>query len=204
MKLLKGFTPYRKEDAEKYNRLGWWAELTLGDLLDKAADIYPNKEALVDDQSRLTFSQVRERVNRLAISLMDLGIRTTERVLVQLPNWSEFVYSYFALQKIGAIPVLLIDRYRPYEINHLFRLTGATSWVVPEKYRKTDYLPIIKDVLKNSPRVKHVILARGGKHRHLLNLERMIEQAELKERDLGRLARRRPDPMQVAHMGPTG
>ena len=152
MKLLKGFTPYKKEDAEKYNRLGWWAGLTLGDLLDKAADIYPNKEALVDDKSRLTYSQVREMVNRLAISLMELGIKTMDRVLVQLPNWSEFVYSYFALQKIGAIPVLLIDRYRPYEINHLFRLTGATSWIVPEKYRKTDYLPIIKDVLKNSPK----------------------------------------------------
>ena len=57
MKLLKGFTPYRKEDAEKYNRLGWWAGLTLGDLLDKAADIYPNKEALADGRSRLTYSQ---------------------------------------------------------------------------------------------------------------------------------------------------
>jgi len=56
MKLLKGFTPYRKEDAEKYNRLGWWPGLTLGALLDKAADIYPNKEALLDDQSRLTYS----------------------------------------------------------------------------------------------------------------------------------------------------
>ena len=146
MKLLEGCTPYRKEDAEKYRRLGWWAGLTLGDLLDKAADIYPNKEALVDDRSRLTYSQVREMVNRLAISLMDLGIRTMDRVLVQLPNWNEFVYSYFALQKIGAIPVLLIDRYRPYEINYLFRLTGATSWIVQETYRKTDYLPIIREV----------------------------------------------------------
>jgi 2,3-dihydroxybenzoate-AMP ligase/mycobactin salicyl-AMP ligase len=204
MKLLKGFTPYEKEDAEKYNRLRWWAGLTLGDLLDKAADIYPNKEALVDDKSRLTYSQAREMVNRLAISLMGLGIKTMERVLVQLPNWNEFVYSYFALQKIGAIPVLLIDRYRPYEINHLFRLTGATSWIVPEEYRKTDYLPIIKDVLKNTPKIKHVIVARGGQHRRLLNLETMTEKTELKERDLVRLAKRRPDPMQVAHMGPTG
>lgn len=204
MKLLKGFTPYKKEDAEKYNRLRWWAGLTLGDLLEKAADIYPSKEALVDDKSRLTYSQVRAIVHRLAISLMELGIKTMDRVLVQLPNWNEFVYSYFALQKIGAIPVLLIDRYRPYEINHLFRLTGATSWIVPEKYRKTDYLPIIKDVLKNSPKAKHVILARGGRHRGLLNLETMIEQTKLKERDLVRLAKRRPDPMQVAHMGPTG
>jgi 2,3-dihydroxybenzoate-AMP ligase len=204
MKLLKGFTPYKKEDAEKYNRLRWWAGLTLGDLLDKAADIYPDKEALVDDRSRLTYSEVRERVNRLAISLMDLGIKATDRVLVQLPNWSEFVYSYFALQKIGAIPVLLIDRYRPYEINHLFRLTGATSWIVPEKFGKTDYLPIVRDVLKDNSRIKHIVLARGEKHSHLLNLERMIEQADLSERNLARLARRRPAPMQVAHMGPTG
>jgi len=204
MKLLKGFTPYKKEDVEKYNRLRWWAGLTLGDLLDKAADIYPSKEALVDDKSRLTYSQVRAIVHRLAISLMGLGIKTMDRVLVQLPNWNEFVYSYFALQKIGAIPVLLIDRYRPYEINHLFRLTGATSWIVLEKYRKTDYLPIIRDVLKNSPKVKHIILARGGRHKRLLNLETMIEQTKLKERDLVRLAKRRPDPMQVAHMGPTG
>jgi 2,3-dihydroxybenzoate-AMP ligase len=204
MKLLKGFTPYRKEDAEKYIRLRWWAGLTLGDLLDKAADIYPNKEALVDEKRRLSYSQVREMANRLAISLMDLGIKTMDRVLVQLPNWGEFVYSYFALQKIGAIPVLLIDRYRPHEINHLFRLTGATSWIIPQQYRKTDYLPVIKDVLKNNPKIKHVILTRGGRHRRLLNLETMIERTKLKERDIARLAKRRPDPMQVAHMGPTG
>ncbi|MGQ9648391.1 MAG: AMP-binding protein [Thermodesulfobacteriota bacterium] len=204
MGLLKGFTPYKKEDVAKYNRLRWWAGLTLGDLLDKAADIYPNKEALVDGRSRLTYSQAREVVNRLAISLMKLGIKTMDRVLVQLPNWNEFVYSYFALQKIGAIPVLLIDRYRPYEINHLVRLTGAVSWVVPEKYRKTDYLPIIRDVSKNSPKIKHVIVVRGGRHKGLHNLETMVERTELKERDLVRLARRRPDPMQVAHMGPTG
>ena len=204
MKLLKGSTPYKREDAEKYSRLRWWPGLTLGDLVDKAADIYPNKEAFVDDRSRFSYSQMREMVNRLAISLMDLGIKTMDRVLIQLPNWNEFVYSYFALQKIGAIPVLLIERYRSYEISHLFRLTGATSWIVAEKYRKTDFMPIIKDVLKNNPKIKHVVLARGGKHRGLLNLERMIEPSELKEKNLVRLARRRSDPMQVAHMGPTG
>jgi len=204
MKLLKGSIPYKKEDVEKYSRLRWWAGLTLGDLVDKAADIYPNKEAFVDDKSRFTFSQMRERVNRYAISLMDLGIRTTDRVLVQLPNWNEFVIAYFALQKIGAIPVLLIERYRSYEIGHLFRLTGAATWIIAEQHKKTDFIPIIKDVLKNNPKVKHVVLVRGGKQRGLLNLEKMIEQAKLNEKNLARLARRRPDPMQVAHMGPTG
>jgi 2,3-dihydroxybenzoate-AMP ligase/mycobactin salicyl-AMP ligase len=204
MKFLKGFTPYKKEDAEKYNRLRWWAGLTFGDVLDKAADIHPRQEALVDSKSRLTYSQVREMANRLAISLMELGVKATDRVLIQLPNWNEFVYSYFGLQKIGAIPVLLIDRYRQYEINHLFRLTGATCWIVPERYRKIDYLPIINDVLRNSPKIKHVILVRGKKHRGLLNLEKLIDRAGVTGKNLNGLAKRRPDPMQVAHMGPTG
>ena len=85
MKLLKGFTPYKREDVEKYNRLRWWAGLTFGDVLDKAADIYPDREAWVDDRSRPTYSQVGEMANRLAIGLMGLGIRPTDRVLIQLP-----------------------------------------------------------------------------------------------------------------------
>ncbi|OGP93651.1 MAG: hypothetical protein A2156_15900 [Deltaproteobacteria bacterium RBG_16_48_10] len=203
-KLLDGFTPYRTEDAEKYNRLRCWGGLTFGDILDRAADWYPDKEAFVDGASRLTFSQARDRVNRLAISLMNLGIEPTERVLVQLPNWNEFVYVYFALQKIGAIDVLLIDRYRPYEINHLIRLSGATAWVLPWKYRKTDYLPIMREVLKESPQMKNVILAKGGDQRDYLSLEALIEDVELTDKNMAALAQRRPDPMQVAHMGPTG
>jgi len=203
-KLLDGFTPYRTEDAERYKRLGWWGDQTFGDILDRAAERYPDKEAFVDSTSRLTFAQAREGGNRLAISLMNLGINPTDRVLVQLPNWNEFVYVYFALQKIGAIDVLLIDRYRPYEINYLIRLTGATTWVLPWKYRKTDYLPIIKEVLKESPQMKNVILAKGEDQREYLSLEALLEDAELTEKNMAALAQRRPDPMQVAHMGPTG
>ena len=163
--LLDGFTPFRIEDAGSYRRLRWWADLTFGDILDRAADRYPDKEAFVDGESRLTFAQARDRVNKLAISLMNLGIEPTERVLVQLSNWNEFVYVFFALQKIGAVDVLLIDRYRQHEINHLIQLSGATTWVLPLTYQKTDYLPIIRDVLKENPQMKNVILVRGESRR---------------------------------------
>jgi non-ribosomal peptide synthetase component E (peptide arylation enzyme) len=132
VKYLDGYTPYKKEDAEKYEKLRWWSGLTLGGLLDKAADIYPHKEAFVDGRTRLTFSQAREKADRLAIGLMDLGIKPMDRVLVQLPNWTDFVPGYFALQKIGAIPVLLITRYRQFEIASLAELSGATGWLIPE------------------------------------------------------------------------
>jgi len=204
-KFLEGFTPYKKNGAEKYNKFRWWSGLTFGDILDRAADIHPEKEAFVDRKTRLTYGEAREKTNKLAIGLMDLGIQPLDRVLVQLPNWNEFVFAYFALQKIGAIPVLLIDRYRQFEINHLVTLTGATAWIVASRYKKTDYVPIINDILKEHPEVKNVITVRGeGDQQPFSSLERLIEEAELTEGNVARLAERRPDPMQVAHMGPTG
>jgi 2,3-dihydroxybenzoate-AMP ligase len=203
--LLEGCNPYKKEDAAKYNELRWWLGLTFGDVLDRAADIHPEKEAFVDMYSRLTYGEAREKTNKLALSLMDLGIKSKDRVLLQLPNWNEFVFAYFALQKIGAITVLLIDRYRQFEINHLIDISGATAWVVPLKYRKTDYMPIIDDVLEEHPEMMHVITVRGEMDRPgFSSLEKLMEQAELTDENLERLAAARPDPMQIAHMGPTG
>jgi len=205
VKFLEGFTPYKEEDAQKYNSCRWWSGLTFGDILDRAADIHPEKEAFVDRKTRLTYGEAREKTNKLAIGLIDLGIQPLDRVLVQLPNWNEFVFAYFALQKIGAIPVLLIDRYRQLEINNLINLTGATSWIVASRYKKTDYVPIINDILKENPDFKNIITVRGDRnHKLFSSLERLIEETEVTEGNLARLTSRAPDPMQVAHMGPTG
>ncbi|MCS7280641.1 MAG: AMP-binding protein [Desulfobacterota bacterium] len=203
MKYLRGFTPYPKEERLRYKKLGIWRGITFGDLIDRAADIYPRREALVDKDMRFTYSEVRERVNRLAVGFIELGIKKAERVLLQLPNWAEFVFAYFALQKIGAIPVLLIDRYRQYEISHLFKLTGAKTWIVPEAYGKTDYIPIIRDVLATTKGIKNVILVRSKNQNGFTSLERLLD-TKIDESSLRLLEKRRPDPMQVAHMGPTG
>ena len=202
--MLDGFTPYQKEDADKYNKFRWWPGITMGDLLDKAADLYPNKEALVDNTSRYTYVALRETANRLAISLMQLGIEKQERVLLQLPNWNEFVYSYFALQKIGAVVILLLPRHGQTEIDHICKLTGATAWITAEKYRSIDYQPIIDNVLKSNPSLQSVIVVRGNDNKPFLSLEKLVEKGDLSESNLQKLAERRPDPMEVEHMGLTG
>ncbi|MBN2059307.1 MAG: AMP-binding protein [Deltaproteobacteria bacterium] len=204
-KLLEGFTPYREEDVALYLKRGWWPNLTLGDLLDRAADIHPEKEGFVDTNGRLTYGETREKVNKLAIGMIELGIQPLERVLVQIPNWNEFVLAYFACQKIGAIPVLLIDRYRQYEINHLAEISGATVWFVPTRYKKNDFIPIIDDVRRNQPLLRNVITVRGEiSESGFSSLDRLIEGIHPTPRELELLEHQRPDPMQVAHMGPTG
>lgn len=201
---LEGFTRTTREDAERYGRLGCWLGITFGDMFDRGVDLYPDKEALVDERSRLTYAQLREKADRLAIGFMNVGIKRHDRVLLQLPNWSEFVYSYFALQKIGAIVVLVLPRHRLLEINLLCRSTGAVAWVLPERYRNFNNLAMIDDVRHSNPLMKHIILVRGGKRGGFHNLERLIEETKLREDSLSELAARRPDPTEIAHLGPTG
>ncbi len=204
-RLLQGAVPYKDEDLEKYVAQGWWRGMTIGDFLDLASDIHPDREAFVDQSSRYTYGQAREKVDRLAIGLMRLGIKPLDRVLVQLPNWNEFVLAYFACQKIGAITVLLIERYRPFEIGRLLRLSGATAWIVPKRTHRADFVPIIQDVLKDHPALNHVITVRGkADQTGFASLEELIEENALTSESLSQLAQRRPNPLQVAHMGPTG
>ena len=91
--LLEGATPYREADAEEYTRSGWWSGLTLGDLLDLAADLHPNRVGFVDTGNRVTYREARERADRLAIGLLGLGIKPLDPAMIQLPNWTEIAYA---------------------------------------------------------------------------------------------------------------
>jgi non-ribosomal peptide synthetase component E (peptide arylation enzyme) len=203
--LLAGTPSYREGDAEEYMRKRWWSGLAFGDLLDRAADIHPHREAFVDRWNRLTYSQARDQADRLAIGLLDLGVKPLDRVLIQLPNWVEFASAYFACQKIGAVTVMLVDRYRQHEIQRLADIAGATAWIVPLRYGKTDFVPIVDETRQRCPQIAHVITVRGEVDRPgFSSLERLIAGSEPSRRNLARVAARRPDPGQVAHMGPTG
>lgn len=201
---IEGFTEYAEEDRAKYNKRRWWLGMTWGDMFDKATDLYPDKIGLADDVGRWTYSQLREKVDRLAIGLMKLGIRPLDRVLLQFPNWHEFIYAFFAMQKIGAITVLLIPRHSQLEINHLAGLSKPVAWILPERYGKVDYQPIIDGVSKENPGIKHIIRLRAGEKIGGLTLDKLIEQGELTKENLKALEGRRPDPDEVSHILPTG
>ena len=65
----------------------------------------PNKEAMVDPHtdSTWTYSQLNADVNKLSNALLDHNVQKGDVVLFQLPNCPEFVFSYLAPQKFGAV-----------------------------------------------------------------------------------------------------
>jgi 2,3-dihydroxybenzoate-AMP ligase len=200
---LDGLPQPAKEDAERYRHIGAWTDTTLGDVLDAAADRQPGKEAMVDSKVRLTFAQLRDGANRLALSLINLGLQRGDCVLLQMPNWHEFAYSFFALHKIGAVAVLLLPRHRQLEINYFCSLTGAKAWILPDRHRNTDYSTIIDDVTKVNPNLKHVITARAKTDSRFIGLDALISR-QYAASEIAGLSKVKPGAGEVAFVIPTG
>ncbi len=204
---LNGFTPYDSKVAEEYEKKRWWLGITLGDMLDKASDLYPTKEALIGEEKRYTYKELRSQVDALAYSLLQLGYDPGDRVLLQLPNWPEFIIAYFALQKAGLVMVLLTINHTAREVSHLAELTQPRGWIVPDRYRKLDFFPLIEQVQSQNPCLRQIILSSpSGPAKEDGNLwfddlvTRQVSSSEIERT----LEAARPDPGSVCQILPSG
>jgi len=173
--------------------------------LDKSADLYPRKEALVDDRVRLTYAALPAKCDRLAVGLIDLASKKVIRFMLQLPNWAEYVLSYFALQKIGCIPVILVSGYRQLEVRSSLPSNGSKGVDRPDVYRKIDYLSFAGEVKKENPQLQYILSVRaaGEDSQFTTSLEKLMKKG-LSDIDRHRLAARRPHPGDIAHILPSG
>ena len=201
---IEGFEPYRAEDARIYNKYRWWLGITWGDMFNKATDLYPDKVGLVDDTSRFTYRELRSRVDGLAVGFMKLGIRERQFVMLQIPNWHEYILAFYALQKIGAIPVLLISRHGLAELQHIAALTEPVAWIGPQYYRKMEFLPMLKEVKGKNKSLNHLLSVRGQDDKAFTPLESLMDSGKPTAAELDALEARRPDPMEVSIILLTG
>lgn len=208
--VLKGVTPFPKEFIDQYYQKRWWFGITLGEMLDRSCDLYSHKEALVAGGVRLTYQQLREKTDRAALAFLELGMTKLDRVLLQIPNWAEFVYAYYGLHKIGAIPVMCIPRFSQREMEHFCEVTEAKAWVVPQRYEKIDYLPMIEAFRSHPLFLKHILVIESSEQKEeslpegTLSFNDLLEKVDLKRYPKDYLQSFRPDPDKICHLMPTG
>lgn len=145
-----------------YEQKRWWLGMTISDVLDKNADLYPDKEALVGQGQRFTYAGLRDAADRMAYGLIKQGLIRGDRVMLQLPNWPEFILAHYALQKAGLVMVLLTVNHTAREISHLAELTEPRGWILPRAYRDTDYQPLIQAVTEKVRTLDKVITIGGA------------------------------------------
>jgi 2,3-dihydroxybenzoate-AMP ligase/mycobactin salicyl-AMP ligase len=208
--MLEGAVPFPQKFVNLYHEKRWWLGIPLGEMLNRSCDVYHYKEALVAEGMRLTYRELEEWTDRAAIAFLELGIKKLDRVLLQIPNWGEFIFAYYGLHKIGAIPVMCIPRFSQREVEHFCEMTGATAWIVPLKFEKIDYKPIIEAIRSRSSSLKHILVIDSSDRRGeslpegALSFSSLLSKVNLNKYPKDYLQSFKPDPDEICHLMPTG
>ena len=149
--MLDGVTPFPAEFAARYRALGYWEDRPLFDGFRAALAAHADRVAVIDEAGPVTYRQLSERSERLALVLLELGLRPLDRVVVQLPNTAVFAYLYFALLRIGAPPVLALPGHRKREISQFASISDAVALAVPAAARGFDFTAMAADVMTDRP-----------------------------------------------------
>lgn len=141
------------------------------DFLNIATAICPDKDAIVFEDKRYTFSQLNERVNRLANGLIKLGVKKGDRVSFIQVNCNQCVETYFAVAKVGAIYLPLNFRAKEKEFEYMLNTAEATTLIAGERYLK-----IIQNIMPNVKSLVNLISIEE-KHDDMLYYEDIISSS---------------------------
>ena len=122
-------------------------DLTLGDLVDRAAARWGRREALVFEDRRWTFHAFRDDVDRAARGLLALGVGAGEHVAVWLPNAPAWLHVFYALAKIGAVAVPINTRFRTVDLEYVLRQSDATMLMSVDRAGPIDHVALVREVL---------------------------------------------------------
>jgi fatty-acyl-CoA synthase len=124
------------------------------DFLKRALVAHSNKEAIVCGDTRLTYRQFGERVNRWANSMRNLGVEKDDRVAILSQNCHRVLEAFFGTPLLGSILMPLNFRLVPDDFEYILNHGGAKVVIVEEGL--THLIDSIREKLKT---VEHFILA---------------------------------------------
>jgi len=190
--MLDGVVAFPPELAKRYRDKGYWRDLSLAEEFAPVFRRYAERIAFIDREARITYKEVGDVSDRLALNLLEAGLAPLDRVVVQLPNVIEFVYLYFALQKIGCIPIAALATHRFLEVSQFAKLSGAAACVTPDRHGDFDFTEMIRRVRKETPSVKLGIVL-GEAPAGFLSLADLIS----------REPKKRPEELRALEIDPT-
>ncbi len=128
---------------------GWWEGSSVDALFQSAAAAGGDALALVDPPNRmaldgqppgrLTWQQVRDRVERTAAALLDLGLVKDDIVAVQLPNTVDAVIVFLACARLGLIVTPVVMQYREHELTYILDQTSPRAFVTVPMFAGHDH-----------------------------------------------------------------
>jgi acyl-CoA synthetase (AMP-forming)/AMP-acid ligase II len=136
--------------------MGYW--LNLGQIQKINAKKFPNTVALKDAQRSFTYPQMNSRINKLANSLVSLGLQKGDKIAVLLENCIEICELFLATAKTGIIIVPINFRLVSREVEYIVNNSDAKAMVVHDQFAGA--VEPIRSKLKNIAAQNYVIVGK--------------------------------------------
>jgi fatty-acyl-CoA synthase len=143
-------------------------DFNVGTFLTKRAELFPNKEAVVCEDQRLTFAQMNERCNKLVYALRRMGVEKGDRVAILAFNEPEYYDLYNAAAKMGTIMVTLNYRLAGPELQYIMEDCGAKAIIFSREFTE------VVDSFRADVPVEHFIAIMDDPPEWALSYARII------------------------------
>ncbi len=130
--------------------------LNLGQILKVNAKKFPHTVALKDSKRAFTYPETNRRVNKLAHSLLSLGLKKGDKVAVLLENSIEIVEVYLATAKTGLVIVPINFRLIGPEVGYIVNNSDAKAFIVHDEFTPT--VDGIKPHLEHIPPERYIVV----------------------------------------------
>ncbi len=129
------------------------------EMLAHTAERYPEQIALLFGDVCLTYRELNALVNSLANALLALGIHQGQKVCLFMTNRAEFVISWFAITRIGAVACPLNPSYKEREVTYQVVNSEAVALIVQHSL-----LPLAEAARAQAPTLRHLLVVGADQH----------------------------------------
>ncbi len=171
---------------------------TIGRCFDDACTRYASRQALVvrHQDVRLSYAELRDRVDRLACGLIRLGLKRGDRVGIWSQNNLEWVLTQFATAKAGLVMVNINPAYRRSELEYALNKVGCRALILAAAFKASNYLEMIGDLAPELasqasgplraarvPALEYVIRLGAAETSGMLNFDSLLTRPAKEELD---------------------
>jgi len=139
--------------------------------LDYWAEIDPDFPSIRFGKKTITAKELNDKTDQLAKAFLDMGVKKGDTVVTVLATIPEFIYSFFAASKIGAITIPMDKEYKKADFKLLIPHSSPKVVVPMDKWQKNLIADNLQELSPEFGNVKYIMV---GKHKFGVPLEQLM------------------------------
>ncbi len=155
--------------------------VTFGQSLEESAQRYPDNVAIWFGDTKITYRKFNEAVNRMANSLLHLGLKRGDRAGILFPDWPEYSIALYACARIGVVITPMNPLFRRMEITTILNHLEAKVFFIPSEWRDFSFAQLVEQIRAELPTVEHVIVKGNPKASWMLDYDELLNKDYVKQ-----------------------